>query len=165
MKKWTIFKWFHYSTFIPKIVSLKKCAHYINYYTIQFDDSCRYEINEPSCVNKLFGHSFHIFNFHKNSVRFGWSYNKESDNIIIWTYTYINGKLHKKQFAACDFNIPYYFSIITNLPVNTIVYNFNNQQTYSEKFNSLTPKFLLTLGYYFGGKSRAPHKMFIQYKK
>lgn len=96
MKKWTIFKWFHYSTFIPKIVSLKKCTHYINYYTIQFDDSCRYEINEPSCVNKLLGHSFHIFNVHKNSVRFGWTYNKESDNIIIWTYTYINGKLHKK---------------------------------------------------------------------
>jgi hypothetical protein len=50
---------------------------------------------EKSCVNKLFGFCFG-FGVHKNSARFGWTYNKETNKIDIWCYFYNDGKLTKK---------------------------------------------------------------------
>ena len=55
MKKYIIPKGCHYSNFIPWI----KCAkeEFVMARDFIFDESCEYEINEPSCVNKLFGFS------------------------------------------------------------------------------------------------------------
>jgi hypothetical protein len=129
MKKNIIFKNFHYSTFIPLIKCVKKNVDYVlNENSILFDESCKYEIDEKSCVNKLFGYSFHIFNVHKNSCRFGWTYDKEIDKIVIWTYTYNNGKLFKNKIGICDFNKVYNFSIKTQVNTGEIIYNFNNEK-------------------------------------
>lgn len=162
MKKNIIFKNFHYSTFIPLIKCVKKNVDYVlNENSILFDESCKYEIDEKSCVNKLFGYSFHIFNVHKNSCRFGWTYDKEIDKIVIWTYTYNNGKLFKNKIGICDFNKVYNFSIKTQVNTGEIIYNFNNEKEETYKLNVLN-KLILTLGFYFGGNTRAPHKMYIK---
>ena len=49
---------------------------------IIFADNCKYEIDEKSCVNKLYGFCLGLFGVHKNSIRFGWTYNKETDGLF-----------------------------------------------------------------------------------
>ena len=88
MKKYIIYKNCHYSTFIPQIKCLRNLKYIKNEYYISFDKSCKYDIEEKSCVNKLFGYSFGLFSVHKNTCRFGWTYNKETDKIDIWIYIY-----------------------------------------------------------------------------
>lgn len=92
MRKLFILKGFHYSTFTPRLFYSKNFSRSVS---VKFDRSCAYEIEEKSCVNKLWGISFGLFGVHKNSYRFGWTYNKEQDNITIWSYVYNNGKLNK----------------------------------------------------------------------
>ena len=87
-----IIKGFHYSTFFPKIYRFR--SENKKSVQVKFDKSCAYKIDEKSCVNKLWGFSVGLFGVHKNSYRFGWTY--ENDKIIIWTYSYINGKLQKE---------------------------------------------------------------------
>jgi hypothetical protein len=80
MKEYRIFKGCHYSNFLP---SFHKVPNDFGISTnVIFDESCKYEIDEKSCVNKLFGFCFG-FGVHKNSVRFGWTYNNEKNSIII----------------------------------------------------------------------------------
>lgn len=164
MKKYIIYKNCHYSTFIPKIKCLKNLKYVRNEYYISFDESCRYDIAEKSCVNKLFGYSFGLFAIHKNSCRFGWTYNKDIDKIEIWLYTYKDSKLKKSKISTCDFNKEYYFSIRTMLNTNETIYNFNNEILEVVDTNT-DSKIILTLGFYFGGNTRAPHKMHINYTK
>jgi hypothetical protein len=64
-----ILKGCHYSTFIPKFYKAKDFNKSVY---IKFSDSCLYEINEPSCVNKLWGFAYGL-GIHRNSVRFGWT--------------------------------------------------------------------------------------------
>lgn len=158
MKSLIIYKNCHYSNFIPSLICIKNKNEFKKEYIISFDDSCKYGINEKSCVNKLFGYSFGLFSIHKNSCRFGWSYDKINDNIIIWKYIYIEGKLYKSKFSTCNFNEKYFFSIKTYLNENKTEFNFNNEkrEIIDIKINK---KILLTLGFYFGGKTKAPHKM------
>jgi hypothetical protein len=87
-----ILKNWHYSTFFPRICKVKG----IKTVKIKFDRSCAYNINEKSCVNKLWGFSSGLFGVHKNSYRFGWTYDSVSDKIVIWAYIYRNGKLFKE---------------------------------------------------------------------
>ena len=77
-----IIKGFHYSTFLPRIYKpgITKTVK------VKFDKSCAYNIGEKSCVNKLWGFSVGLFGVHKNSYRFGWTY--EEDKIIIWKFKF-----------------------------------------------------------------------------
>jgi len=164
MKKYIIYKNCHYSTFVPQIKCLRNLKYIKNEYYISFDKSCKYDIEEKSCVNKLFGYSFGLFSVHKNSCRFGWTYNKETDKIDIWIYVYKDKKLNKYKFASCDFDVEYYFSIKTFLNNNLTIFNFNNENIETVNIN-VNNNIILTLGFYFGGSTRAPHKMHINYKK
>ena len=124
-----------------------------------FDKSCKYSIKEKSCVNKLWGFASG-FGVHKNSYRFGWTYDSVSDKIIIWAYIYRNGKLFKEKLTECNFDTEYTFTMEikdkVTLTVGTI------QKTYEVP----EPKsWLLELGFYFGGKTRSPHKMKIDFKR
>lgn len=152
----TILPHFHYSTFIPRIYK----SNTIKSVKIKFDESCKYSIQERSCVNKLWGFSSGLFGVHKNSYRFGWTYDSVSDKIIIWAYIYRNGKLFKERLAECNFDVEYTFTMEikdkVTLTVGTI------QKTYEVS----KPKFwLLELGFYFGGVTRSPHKMKINFKR
>lgn len=147
-----ILKGFHYSTFIPRLY--KYCTKKV--VKVKFDRSCQYDIAEKSCVNKLWGLAVG-FGIHKNSYRFGWT--SEEDKIVIWTYSYIEGKLHKKKLTECEFDKEYICSIdITD----KVIYNFNGviREAKLKKSN-----WLLELGFYFGGKTRAPHKMKIEFER
>lgn len=172
MRTYKIKKNRHYSNFIPKIKCLNKKNDFTfnNSLNVIFDESCRYEIEEKSCVNKLFGHSIGLFNVHKHSYRFGWTYDNKIDKIIIWIYLYNDSKLYKKKIFECSFNTIYKFNIITQLNLEKNTYNttfFINDNIVKErkfKTNKIN-KMLLTLGFYFGGNTKAPHNMLIKYVK
>ena len=151
-----IFKGFHYSTFFPKIYRF--CSEHKKSIQVKFDKSCAYKIDEKSCVNKLWGFSIGLFGVHDNSYRFGWTY--DNDKIVIWVYSYINGKLQKEKLTECEFDKEYQCSISIN---DKVIFNFNGVT--KEKQLSSTKKFLLELGFYFGGKTRAPKNMKIEFKR
>lgn len=142
-----IIKGFHYSTFLPRIYKFftEKTVR------VKFDKSCAYQIEEKSCVNKLWGFALGLFGVHKNSYRFGWTY--ENEKIIIWTYAYIDGKLRKEKLTECELDKEYECSISI---YDKVVFNFNGIVREMELIKS---EWLFELGFYFGGKTRAPHAM------
>lgn len=159
----TIFKGCHYSTFIPWFK--RTSSYFYMERTIAFDESCKYSIDEPSCVNKLFGFCFG-FGVHKNSIRFGWTYNEYVNSIYIWSYIYKNGVLTKNKIASLNVGEQHTYRIEVNRISEVLGdYTFrflidgNEVSLFSDMRSSAC--FLTTLGFYFGGKSRAPHKMFI----
>lgn len=163
MNKYTILKGLHYSNFFPRILKLKEKQ--ILTKTFEFTDSCEYEIDETSCVNKLFGFSFGLFGVHKNSARFGWTYNKETDLIVIWKYIYDNGKLIKQSIGTTKIGQKCKFQIICNKLndyESEVTFHFNDCWAASHMFTT-QKRWLLTLGFYFGGHTSAPHKMHINF--
>ena len=149
-----ILKHCHYSTFFPKFHRFKDNKKSI---TVSFNKSCLYEIEEESCVNKLWGFASG-FGVHKNSFRFGWS--AVGDKIQVWIYTYTNGKLNKQKVMLCDLDTEYTFSL--EIKGHEVLF-YINDQLLKMKPLKCSPKFLTELGFYFGGKSRAPHTMWIDF--
>ena len=173
MKTYTIHKGCHYSNFIPRIQLISQVNYMSQGGYIIFDESCKYEIDEASCVNKLFGFCFG-FGVHKNSIRFGWTYNAPTNQIYIWKYFYINKKLNKEKIFSCELNQPHFYEILVDKANNSkdtyfITLKIDDQKVYP--FNNLSDTiqsnkcFITTLGPYFGGNTRAPHKMKINYYK
>ena len=159
-----ILKGFHYSTFLPRIYQKKKS--FTKTCQVKFDESCRYQIEEQSCVNKLWGFSNGLFGVHKDSWRFGWTYNKEEDKIILWSYIYHRGKLTKKPIYKIDFNEHILQLQLTNLSDKYIIRFIVDGQIVAEyTIDSLVLNSLIELGFYFGGKTRAPHNMNIKFKR
>lgn len=149
-----ILKGCHYSTFLPRLYKHKNCKHSVS---ITFNNSCLYEIEEKSCVNKLWGFAYG-FGVHKNSIRFGWT--SEEGKIQIWSYIYANGKLNKERLIQCQLNTMYKFGIEFK---ETDIYLSINDKLIKTTSLKQNPKFLTELGFYFGGKTRAPHKMWIDF--
>ena len=171
MKTYTIHKGCHYSNFIPRIQLISQVNHISQHGCIVFDESCKYEINEESCVNKLFGFCFG-FGVHKNSIRFGWTYNAPTNQIFIWKYFYIDGKLKKEKIFACEIGESHFYEILMDKANNDkdtyfITLKIDNQKVYpldGEYIKIQSNKcFITTLGPYFGGITRAPHTMKIEY--
>lgn len=132
-------------------------------YSVTFTDSCRYEIDEPSCVNKLFGVTHGLFGVHKNSDRFGWTYNKETDKINIWIYYYDNGNLIKKIIDSVCIGERNAFKIYTDTERN-LEFSINDNIL---KIHPQGPgkKWHVLLTPYFGGNSVAPHRIEIEMKR
>ena len=162
MKTYTIPKFCHYSNFFPKFYCLNKPQIKLTW-KVKFTESCKYEINEKSCVNKLFGFCFGL-GVHKNSLRFGWTYNKETNNIFIWHYDYSKGRLMKLKLYSCDINEEHEYKVIlrkqNNDYIGGLVIDGNEES--AMRFENITSKFITTLGPYFGGETRAPHKIIIE---
>lgn len=166
MKKLYILKGFHYSTFLPKFFKLNnKLSKTVK---ATFNKSTIYDINEKSCVNKLWGFTNGLFGVHKNSFRFGWTYDKSNEEINIYTYTYINGRLHKKWLTTVDFDTEYQYTITlekVNDNVCKVTYNFDNKLIEVVELPTIINKYSLELGFYFGGSTRAPHNMNINFER
>ena len=171
MKTYKIYKGCHYSNFFPRIQLISQVNKLLQSGNLVFDESCKYEIDESSCVNKLFGFCFG-FGVHKNSVRFGWTYNAPTNQIYIWKYFYIDGKLEKEKIFACEVDEPHSYEILVNKSYNAenkyfITLKIDNQKVYPvDNFYSTIKSdkcFITTLGPYFGGNTRAPHTMKIEY--
>ena len=171
MKTYIIRKGCHYSNFFPRIQLLSQVNYLSHHGCIVFDESCKYEIDEASCVNKLFGFCFG-FGVHKNSIRFGWTYNAPTNQIYVGKYFYINGKLEKEKIFACELGEAHFYEILVDKANNAkdtyfITLKIDNKKVYP--LNDEYPKirsnkcFITTLGPYFGGNTRAPHTMKIEY--
>lgn len=159
MKTYIVPKGFHYSNFLPRFFFIADFMTQKG--RIVFDKSCEYEIDEESCVNKLFGFCFG-FGVHKNSARFGWTYSKEMNEIFIWKYVYINGVLQKTKIYSCEIGSEHEYRIQANKNGNTYHVELiidNNTVSRCELPKSCF--FVTTLGPYFGGHTRAPHKIVI----
>ena len=142
----------HGNFHIPKFISPKKEIKHI----ISFTDSCRYNIGTDQCdINKLFGIGFLPYH-RRNSIRFGWRYIPQSDNIEILSYYYIKGKRYNQHISFVDINQPYTY---------TIKWTQNNYQMIVND-TSITIQmnnhiFGYTLFPYFGGNIPAPHDIII----
>lgn len=159
-KKYTILKGFHYSNFFPRFFLLTDLMSQKG--TIVFDESCKYEIEEESCVNKLFGYCFG-FGVHKNSARFGWTYNKEMNEIFIWKYVYVNGKLYKNKIFSCEINLEHNYCLRSSKNGNKVHVEFIIDNEVLDRVDIPSSSFFVTtLGPYFGGHTRAPHKIVIK---
>ena len=134
MKKYIIHKGCHYSNFFPRIQLLSQVTCVFQSGCVVFDESCKYEISETSCVNKLFGFCFG-FGVHKNSIRFGWTYNVPTNQIYIWKYFYVNGQLEKEKIFACEIGEQHFYEIIMDTANNAkdtyfITLRIDNKQVY-----------------------------------
>ncbi len=149
-----ILKGCHYSTFLPKFhkaTNLKKSV------SVSFNENCLYKIDEKSCVNKLWGFACNL-GIHKNSFRFGWT--SDGNLIYIWIYVYINGILTKQKIGSCCVNTQQVLSI--EIKENRVIFQINEKIVNIISLK-VCPIFFTELGFYFGGNSKAPHKMWIDF--
>lgn len=167
MKNIHILKGCHFSTFLPRIIKTNEL--FKKSIKIKFDESCKYIIDEHSCVNKLWGFCNGLFGVHKDSWRFGWTYDINEDKINIWVYIYNSGKLTKKIIYKLDFDKEYELTIeFKKFDKTSYLINFNiNSELISQYYISefKMKKYLLELGFYFGGKSKAPHNIRIDFNR
>ena len=173
MRIYKILKGWHYAkNFIPRLQLICNCNYIQQGGDMTFTDSCKYEIDEESCVNKLFGFSFGLFGVHKNSARFGWTYNSEMNEIFIWKYVYDNGKLTKEKIFSCNIGETHAYDIDAwtydsdkkGYKTYGICFKIDGKKIAETKIES-NKWFVLTLGPYFGGNTRAPHKICIMSSK
>lgn len=164
MKTYTIHKGCHYSNFFPTLHFISNEMEFAR--SLQFTNSCKYHIDEASCVNKLFGFCFG-FGVHQDSVRFGWTYDTTQSKFVIWRYTYTEGVLVKHQMAWIEPNEYHDYKIkLIRKKTNSTIYRhaydvkffIDNKPYYVTTIQS-NKLILWTLGPYFGGNTKAPHTM------
>jgi hypothetical protein len=153
---YTIPKGEHYSSHPFSFYSGSKKNFVI---TALFDESCRYDLNsvDQFDINKLWGVSFG--DHQKNSIRIGWNYDAQKDEIILSVYTYENGQRKYRQVSTCRINQLFLLSLTLN----------KSSYTVSEGLGSIEIPYKypwLKAGYYlypyFGGNQPAPHDVHIQ---
>ncbi len=132
----------------------------------KFTESCLYEFDDDDQYdfNKLFG--FSIGYHHRTSFRFAWRPNETIDKIEVASYSYINGeRTPSTVLTEIELNKWYNYTIYYD-PIELNVYYTINDITVVEDVSDLNKTYGLgyTLGFYFGGNKRAPHKIFV-YKK
>ena len=161
-----IFKNCHYSTFIPRIY--KKRKHISKVVDVVFTNSCKYTTTEKSLVNKLWGFSCGLFGVHKNSIRFGWTFNDATGLIDIWHYIYTNGKLNKAVLGSVEIGQYCYFRIAMEEKDDNLHNIVLHSSAGTKEFSNIyipSFRYLWELGFYFGGKMKAPHTMEINFKR
>lgn len=133
---------------------------------VQFDFSAKYDIGaDQADVNKLFGVSFG--RVHRNSARFGWTYDKEINRFVLFAYIYNNGvrEFHSlcsvvaNHYYECkiDWQDDRYYFVVKNYPGEVIT------RGEFEKAHNKTWGFLL--GLFFGGNRVATHNITVHLKK
>ena len=141
---------------------------------VKFHDNCRYDISYDQLDwNKLFGRSTNGLWHHSNSMRVGWRYNKDIDQIEIGAYTYKKGKRQTEpQGFECsigfvnigeDFAISmehkrwkYIFKLIQFIgPSHEEVTELKMPAKKCPDIMTMSSK----LNLYFGGNRTAPHDM------
>jgi hypothetical protein len=161
MKTYTIRKGKHYSQ--PRLFKVRFKNGSVSY-RISFDQSCRYDTGpEQGDISKLFGIGY-LWSHHKDSARFGWTYNKDSGKIDIYTYCYVSGKRVSELIYSCSFDRSYDFTITPEFgkyifKVKGITEVVREVPHFHEK------KINYLLGFYFGGNVPSPGYMKIYMKE
>lgn len=125
-----------------------------------FHENCKYDLRDLDQydINKLFGIGY-FWSHHKDSARFGWSFDIESKKMMLHAYCYVDGERVVKDLIRvpleekirCSIRVEkgnYVFTVSTKEVNFTDKIPFNHSKT-----------FAYPLGLYFGGNKKAPHKM------
>ena len=118
-------------------------------------------------INKLFGIGY-FWGHHTDSARFGWRYEPEIDKIEIFAYCYVNKERVERWLCDVRFNEQNLFgiSVQKNNYFFWVINSNSGTPVSSETINKdHKKKFSYSLGAYFGGDARAPHKMKIKFDK
>lgn len=176
MKK-TIFKGFHRPIQLPAFLSPMGFLVTDKYYTfsrkIKFHENCAYNLKTDKQYdwNKLFGVCLGIRGIHKNSIRFGWRYNIFKNSIELCTIVYKDGEKPQRtliQDADLLLGGEATFTIKMHInPYGVLEYAFhlNNMLVSNGNLGVMGCLMYFGCGFYFGGESKAPHKISATYKK
>jgi hypothetical protein len=158
-------------------------------YKVTFTPSCRYNIGaeDQGDINKLYGigyftnkilvyKKFKIFGkeislptfrpmHHYNSMRFGWRYDINRDQIEILSYYYHKSVRYSESIGFLNIGVEYVF--VMDLAENSHILSiFCYGITLCD---ILVPLNSMDIGYllrpYFGGNQKAPHNIEIKFKK
>lgn len=139
---------------------------------VRFLDNCSYEIDpkKQGDWNKLFGVCFGITGIHRNSIRFGWRYNIADDVIELCVITYNNGEHKMDHIKGEDIRLNQYVNLSLTFTVNpngdvTADFSVNGRTVRTVYMGVIAEMFYFGCGLYFGGKTRAPHKMQVEWEK
>lgn len=139
---------------------------------VSFDITAKYDhpgTADDDDVNKLFGWGYFKGGKHKDSVRFGWTYNNETGRIPLWAYCYVNGERIIKMLCEV---LPYR-SVLCSIDIAGGVYYFtvcDPKTTYVIYGHCEVPfshgkKWSYRHVCYFGGSNPAPHEICIKIKR
>lgn len=142
-------------------------VNYIMTYQVKFTDESKYDIGEDqSDINKLFGISYG--HHHNQSDRIGWRYNKTTNLIDLFLYSYENSKRIKTYLISVPISKHNVYTIDLDVMENN-GYRNTNVSIYETSYNISVKLFGLSymykhthtkygysLGLYFGGNRKAP---------
>lgn len=137
---------------------------------VYFDNSCKYHLEgeDMDDTNKLFGIGY-FPNHHKDSARFGWRYNPDTEKIRVSAYCFVNGK--RIILDLCEVAVfRWYHFTLTVLDSRyqfEIRDGFNDWHVIGDDIVIKThnKNWSYRLGLFFGGNKPAPQKMHIEIKK
>ncbi len=168
MKK-IIFKKLHRPVQLPAFLFPMGClmtgAHYTIHRRVKFHSNCAYDLknDKQKDWNKLFGVSFGLLGIHKNSARFGWRYNKDTQLIELCTIVYKDGFPERRHIEGEDLPLDQWVDMwiyYAMQPDGNIYIDFRvNGRTVNPEFVNTGAMMYFGCDLYFGGTSRAPHRM------
>lgn len=164
IKTTTIKKGTHSPFRFPKLIP---GSHHLYGYDIVFTPSCAYNLeNEDQLdVNKLFGIGY-FPSHHKNSVRFGWRYFVEKQQIEILSYYYKDSQRYFDHICFVNIGDLYSFSLTITDKYHELIVASKYPTNYPEYYKVEIPVIPKSIGYllrpYFGGNQKAPHDMTIK---
>lgn len=134
-------------------------------FKVMFDSSCKYDIGEDQeDCNKLFGIGY-FPNHHKESARFGWRYNENTNLIELLSYCYVDGKRVIEYITSIQFNR----WVLLSLSIEKGRYIFGAKKDEFETSFQTNHYHNKKIGYrlnpFFGGNQTAVHDTKIEMKK
>lgn len=197
MKNYTILKHFHRPISFPPFFKgfgfVDKPVEITS--KVTFHDDCKYVLAPstdrfdwitPSVDqfdwNKLEGLAFGLFGIHRNSLRFGWRWNVQLEQIEISVLRYYINEQNKQVverscLTRVDLNTEHEFKIKTrpmkldkgtliecSMFIDGVLVYRCIQMEYISIYDLRMPTFRFGCGIYFGGNCRAPHTMHITKK-
>ena len=144
---YTIKKGNHRSTWLPKFTCKNEVVG-----KVTFLGDFSYEIFNQEDTHKLTGISDN-WSHHKDSIRLGWRWNLQTEELEIMVISYVNGQRTIKKLTVAETDREYDFSIRIEKDYYFVIFNKDSLLLpRKSKWNCLHYR----LGFYFGGKESAP---------
>jgi hypothetical protein len=131
-------------------------------FTARFDESARYDLgnNNQYDINKLMGFSDCNSLHHENSIRFGWRYSIEKDNIEIFAYAYSNSVMNFHYMGDVAINETAFYQI--QITDQSFLLQINGEVSFELERTANCDKGLYYMLFpYFGGDEVSPHDVSI----
>lgn len=138
---------------------------------VKFYENCAYNIGEKqSDWNKVFGFCLGISGIHENSVRFGWRYNIQKNCIELGRLIYNNCTPEREYLEGCDVQFGEEVKLELQFEWQgdflDIKFLVNDNVVYcTHIIECVSSLFYFGCSLYFGGKTKAPHKMKVRMRR